>query len=123
MEFFLAFIAVIIAIITGVIISGEFSNIASEKGYPESKYFWYCLIFGVVGYMMVIALPDRVLSNKINAVNPSSEKKQSSIFSNSGSSIRKTTYNSQSSWTCKKCGRTMPEYTGTCACGNSKSQN
>lgn len=29
----------------------------------------------------------------------------------------------EGTWRCKKCGRIMPQYTGTCACGNTKYEN
>ena len=40
-------------------IATEFHIIAQEKGYSERKYLWYCFLFGIIGYLMVIALPDR----------------------------------------------------------------
>lgn len=41
------------------LIATEFDNIAEQKGYSESnKYFWYCFWLGIVGYLMVIALPN-----------------------------------------------------------------
>lgn len=39
------------------IIAQEFAEIALKKGYSDNKYFWYCLFFGIVGYLMIIALP------------------------------------------------------------------
>jgi len=29
----------------------------------------------------------------------------------------------EGTWRCSKCGRIMPQYTGTCACGNTKYEN
>ena len=40
-------------------IAYEFSAAANAKGYPEAKYFWYSFLFGIVGYLLVIALPDK----------------------------------------------------------------
>lgn len=37
----------------------EFNNIAGMKGYSGNKYGWWCFLFPVAGYLMVIALPDR----------------------------------------------------------------
>ena len=56
-------IGVIIAIVIEWSIAKEFASIAADKGYSESRYFWYCFIFGIFGYLMVIALPDRGHAN------------------------------------------------------------
>lgn len=37
----------------------EFNSIANQKGYPGSRYGWWCFWFPAAGYLMVIALPDR----------------------------------------------------------------
>lgn len=37
----------------------QFHEIAKMKGHPEKKYFWWCFWFGIAGYPMVIALPNR----------------------------------------------------------------
>lgn len=37
----------------------EFSFIAAEKGWSERRYFRFCFWLGLVGMLMVIALPDR----------------------------------------------------------------
>ena len=39
----------------------EFGEISKLKGYSERKYFWYSFIFGVVGYLIVIALPCKIV--------------------------------------------------------------
>ena len=36
-----------------------FSEAAEAKGCHDSKYFWICFFFGFIGYLLVIALPDR----------------------------------------------------------------
>ena len=37
----------------------EFSDVAEDKGYTGAKYFWYAFLLGCIGYLLVIALPDR----------------------------------------------------------------
>ena len=37
----------------------QFHEIAKMKGHPEKKYFWWCFWIGMIGWPMVIALPDR----------------------------------------------------------------
>ena len=41
------------------LIAKNFYMIAQQKGYAEGKYFHFCFWLGLVGYLMVIALPDR----------------------------------------------------------------
>ncbi len=38
-------------------ISYEFYSIAVQKGHDQKKYFWWTFFFGIVGMLMVIALP------------------------------------------------------------------
>lgn len=40
-------------------IADEFRNIARYKGYCDRKYFWWSFFTGIIGYLMVIALPER----------------------------------------------------------------
>ena len=40
-----------------------FAKIAEEKGYDRRKYLLWCFFGGLLGYMMVIALPDRSEKN------------------------------------------------------------
>lgn len=40
-------------------IAKQFSEVAKAKGYNDSKYFWICFWLTFVGYLLVIALPDR----------------------------------------------------------------
>ena len=37
----------------------EFYVVACDKGYNSSKYYWICFWFGIVGYLLVIALPTK----------------------------------------------------------------
>lgn len=41
-----------------VSIAREFQRIAAMKGHPEKRYFWWTLFLGMVGMMMVAALPN-----------------------------------------------------------------
>lgn len=36
-----------------------FYRAAKMKGHPERKYFWLSFLLGWVGWLLVIALPDR----------------------------------------------------------------
>ena len=37
----------------------QFYEVAKAKGYYDSKYLWICFWLTFVGYLLVIALPDR----------------------------------------------------------------
>ena len=41
------------------LIAKEFYKVAQEKGYSEKKYLWLPFLLGMIGYLLVIALPDR----------------------------------------------------------------
>ena len=46
---------------TRLLFAFEFEEISKLKGYSERKYFWYSFIFGMVGYLVVIALPCKIV--------------------------------------------------------------
>ena len=58
MEIFL-FVVGIIFIITDIAICIIFSQIAESKGWEKRKYFWLCLFGGIMGALLIIALPDK----------------------------------------------------------------
>ena len=39
--------------------AGEFYKIAEDKGYHGRKYFWWAFLLPVVGYLLIVAMPDR----------------------------------------------------------------
>ncbi len=47
-------------------VAGWFYEVVEAKGYRDRKYFWICFWLGIVGYLLVIALPNRseVAANK-----------------------------------------------------------
>jgi len=54
---YIAFIAVIIWL--WYLVAREFYRIAKEKGFPQKKYLWLTFLFGMLGMLLVVALPDR----------------------------------------------------------------
>ena len=57
-------ILVLLLILAGLLvlnyfIAKQFHQIAIQKGHPQRKYFWWSFWLGLVGYLMVVALPDR----------------------------------------------------------------
>lgn len=61
MEDFTGIFIVIFLIILAIhyVIAKKFSEIVYMKGCYDSSYFWYCFLLGIVGYLMVVALPDK----------------------------------------------------------------
>ena len=51
------FIVVVIYFVVLFYAASEFENIAKMKGH--SGYFLWCLLGGIIGWLMVVALPDR----------------------------------------------------------------
>ena len=60
---FLYLVCLIIALIIDYIIAKKFSDIAEMKGHEGGTYFWFTFLFGMVGMLMVIALPNRTSIN------------------------------------------------------------
>ena len=59
----LILLGAIIGIVIWVLICKEFRNVAECKGFSEEKYFWLPFWLGVIGILLVIALPDRGVQN------------------------------------------------------------
>ena len=55
------FILLVVAIIVVLLLflAQEFYSVAKEKGFFALKYFFIALFLPVIGYLLVIALPDR----------------------------------------------------------------
>ena len=54
-------LAIILAI--NYIVAMKFAEIAEMKGHDGSTYFWFTFLLGVVGMLMVVALPAETRSN------------------------------------------------------------
>lgn len=65
---FASILVLIIFIIVQIKISNEFYSIAYEKGYRDRKYFWYCFFLTAVGYLLVIALPNKEVVTKVEDI-------------------------------------------------------
>jgi hypothetical protein len=65
---FLYLLVIIIALIINYIIAKKFEEIAEMKGHVGNTYFWFTFIFGLVGMLMVIALPNNNQENNHTGV-------------------------------------------------------
>lgn len=61
----ITFFGVALALLLDFTIAAKFGEIAEEKGYSYKTYVIWCYIFTAIGYLMVIALPDRGNQNKV----------------------------------------------------------
>ena len=60
----ICFFAVMVITVINYIIADYFYEIACEKGFSERRFFWVPFLLGIVGYLMVTALPDRAISSE-----------------------------------------------------------
>lgn len=40
-------------------VAKEFYEVSMMKRFFDKKYFWICFFLGIIGYLLVISLPDR----------------------------------------------------------------
>lgn len=116
MEVILTIIAIIIALIIDYLLATEFYFAANAKGYYERKYLWICFVFGVIGYLLVIALPDR--GNSKPAAATSSQQPLQMGYQEAPKPQAEQPMSS-GGWRCS-CGRANASYVSTCACGKSR---
>ena len=55
---FFYLLCIVIALIIDYVIAKKFEEIAEMKGHYGNTYFWFTFIFGLIGMLMVIALPN-----------------------------------------------------------------
>ncbi len=56
---FLIILGSILLLWIAYLIAQEFYKVAQAKGYSEKKYLWLPFLLGIIGFLLVIALPDR----------------------------------------------------------------
>lgn len=78
----------------------KFSEIAEMKGHDGSPYFWYVLLFGVVGMIMVAALPNLAASER--------KEQKNQVFNNV--SVRNGSVVETKYIVCTSCKRKITHY-------------
>ena len=53
-----------VSLVTAFVLGGVFADIAIDKGYDWYKAFWLCFFLGYIGYIYVIARPDKRIREK-----------------------------------------------------------
>lgn len=62
-------IALFVLLVLNVILSSKASDMAMDKGYEKSTWFHMCFWIGPISYIIVAAMPDRVMQSKIDMTN------------------------------------------------------
>ena len=57
---------IILGFVISYLIAKNFSVFAEDKGYDKKKYFWICFLVAPVGVLMVIAMPNKRLVEKLD---------------------------------------------------------
>jgi len=139
----MGFVIALVAIAINVAFAMYAGGIAEQKGYSKGNWIAVCIIFGIVGYTLIAALPDlelraaleniekKLAKDKNDNYLPRSSSSSSSSNSNSSSNRNSNSSNSNCTikslsemtpladyWTCKYCGLENPKEARYCQhCG------
>lgn len=135
----MGFVIVLVAIAINVAFAMYAGGIAEQKGYSKGNWIAVCIIFGIIGYILIAALPDLELRAALENIEKKLAKdkndnylpRSSSSSSNRNSSNSNSTMKSLSEmkplaplsdsmdyWTCKSCGLENPKEARYCQhCG------
>lgn len=61
------------------LIAKEFYGIAVAKGYNQRKYLWLPFFLGLIGFLLVVALPDRSKQIQVQVQVPAQPTKQDEL--------------------------------------------
>ena len=59
MRVFLLIVACLALLVLDFFVAREFYLAAATKGWASKKYYFFAYFLNVIGYLMIIALPDR----------------------------------------------------------------
>ena len=60
-------VILIVMLIVWIKIARNMARIAADKGYTERKWFHYCFWLGLVGFLMICAMPDKKLRRALRS--------------------------------------------------------
>ena len=101
----------IIAIAIHIFFAAQAGEIAGDKGYDSAQWGWTCFFFGVIGYILVAAMPDLQKRNILIEI----RKIEQTIADNSSHASDDAVVterpvpvvpavNHSTAWVCKNCG-------------------
>ena len=108
--FLLWLAAIIVVLVLDWYIANSFYEIACDKGFYDSRYFWISLLTGLPGYLLVVALPDRK-NERAEAA-----KAATPLTNRTGSQTP------VGKWACPDCGNVLPGDVIRCKCGYKRYQ-
>ena len=142
---FAYFLIALVAIAINVAFAMYAGGIAEQKGYKKENWIAVCIIFGIIGYILIAVLPDlelratleniekKLAKDKNDNYPPRSSSSSSNSNSSSNSSSNRNSNSSNSNctikslsemtpladyWTCKYCGLDNPKEARYCQhCG------
>lgn len=97
---FAYFLIVLVAIAINVAFAMYAGGIAEQKGYSKGNWIAVCIIFGIIGYILIAALPDLELRATLENIEKKLAKDKNDDYlprSSSSSSNRNSSSNSSSS--------------------------
>ena len=123
----MGFVIALVAIAINVAFAMYAGGIAEQKGYSKGNWIAVCIIFGIVGYTLIAALPDLELRATLENIEKklAKDKNDNYLPRSSSSSNSNCTIKSLSEmtpladyWTCKYCGLENPKEARYCQhCG------
>lgn len=90
-----------------------FFDMAVAKGYEDGKYLVVCFWLGTIGYLLIVAMPDRGEKQERKPMYPNA------VPVAPVAPVAPTAKPGEGSWRCT-CGKVNPKYVATCSCGMSK---
>ncbi len=126
---FAYFLIALVAIAINVAFAMYAGGIAEQKGYSKGNWIAVCIIFGIIGYILIAALPDLELRATLENIEKKLAKDENDNClprSNSNSTMRVLSEmrplvplsDSEDYWTCKYCGLDNPKEARYCQhCG------
>ena len=126
---FAYFLIALVAIAINVAFAMYAGGITEQKGYSKGNWIAVCIIFGIIGYILIAALPDLELRATLENIEKKLAKDKNDDYlprnSSSSNSNSNCTIKSLSEmmpladyWTCKYCGLENPKEARYCQhCG------
>lgn len=134
---FAYFLIALVAIAINVAFAMYADGITEQKGYSKGNWIAVCIIFGIIGYILIAALPDLELRAALENIEKKLAKDKNDNYLPRSSSSNRNSSNSNSTmkslsemkplaplsdsmdyWTCKSCGLENPKEARYCQhCG------